>query len=82
MTDIAPKRPRLRLDRDAYEQLCRQVLKRDAWRCQSCGAIENLQVHHKQYRSRSGDDSEENLITLCNGCHELTHRYNTTTSMT
>jgi 5-methylcytosine-specific restriction endonuclease McrA len=26
-------------------------------------------VHHKQLRSHSGHDSEENLITLCTECH-------------
>jgi 5-methylcytosine-specific restriction endonuclease McrA len=49
------------------------VLERDGWRCQNCGATERLQVHHKQLRSHSGDDSEENLITLCNCYHELAH---------
>jgi len=25
----------------------------------------NLEVHHREFRSHSGADSEENLITLC-----------------
>ena len=53
----------------SYESLRRQVLRRDSWRCQSCGAMSNLEVHHKQFRSQSGEDSELNLITLCTGCH-------------
>ncbi len=73
MNLIRPKQPRLRLDADAYQQLCRQVLKRDGWRCQVCGATHQLQVHHKQFRSHSGDDSEGNLITLCIACHDETH---------
>jgi hypothetical protein len=40
---------------------------------QSCGAMSNLEVHHKQFRSHSGHDSEENLITLCVGCHAKMH---------
>jgi len=35
--------------------------------------MESLQVHHKQFRSRSGDDQEANLITLCNDCHNQAH---------
>jgi 5-methylcytosine-specific restriction endonuclease McrA len=31
-------------------------------------------VHHKEFRSQSGDDSEENLIMLCTACHRQTHR--------
>jgi len=64
---------RLRLDPVAYENLRRQVLRRDGWRCQSCGAMANLEVHHLQFRSQMGEDSELNLISLCHTCHELIH---------
>jgi len=36
----------------------------DGWRCQSCGLMSNLEVHHQQFRSQSGDDSESNRIPL------------------
>ena len=68
-----PKQPRIQLDTDAYEELYQQVLRRDGWRCQACGSRTNLQVHHIQLRSQSGDDAEENLITLCSACHEQIH---------
>ena len=71
---IRAKRPRLKLDPEAYRQLCQEVLNRDGWRCQSCGRREDLQVHHIQPRSRLGDDAEENLITLCSSCHQSLHR--------
>jgi len=67
------KGKRLHLDPVSYELLKRQVLRRDGWRCQSCGAMANLEVHHQQFRSRQGDDSEENLITLCSNCHAVLH---------
>ena len=63
-----------RLDPLSYEKLRQQVLHRDGWRCQFCGTMSNLEVHHKQFRSHSGADSEENLITLCNACHTREHR--------
>ena len=68
-----PKISRMRLDDDAYQQLRLQVLERDAWRCQQCGAMTNLEVHHVQFRSHQGLDSEDNLITLCGQCHKLIH---------
>ena len=74
MSSIRQKRPRLQLDPELYKQLCRQVLERDGWRCQACGARLNLEVHHKQHRSQSGDDSELNLISLCAACHARVHR--------
>ena len=62
-----------RLDPLSYENLREEVLRRDNWRCQSCGAMSNLEVHHKEFRSHLGEDSEENLITLCTGCHGRVH---------
>ena len=68
-----PKTPRIRLCQAAYARLHRQVLERDGWRCQGCGSCENLALHHKKFRSHSGHDAEENLITLCAHCHAELH---------
>jgi 5-methylcytosine-specific restriction endonuclease McrA len=74
MNGVQPKQPRLRLNCELYDKLRNQVLRRDGWRCQSCGTMCNLEVHHREYRSRAGDDSEQNLITLCSACHSVLHR--------
>jgi len=74
MNCMGLKQPRLRLDPQPYEQLRNQVLRRDNWRCQACGAMSNLEVHHQEFRSHSGDDSEQNLIALCSACHAAAHR--------
>jgi ATP-dependent DNA helicase RecQ len=74
MSWTSPKLPRLRLDSISYESLRQQVLRRDGWRCQSCGTMSNLEVHHKQFRSHSGDDLKENLVTVCDACHSALHR--------
>ena len=72
MSAVRPEPPS-RLDTESYERLRQRVLRRDGWRCQFCGTMSNLEVHHKQFRSRAGADSEENLITLCTGCHAHIH---------
>ena len=69
MSSIGPKPVSLRLDPVAHETLRQQFLSRDGWRCQSCSAMANLEVHQKEFRSHSGHDSEGNLITLCSSCH-------------
>jgi ATP-dependent DNA helicase RecQ len=69
-----PKAVPSRLDLLSYENLRQQILRRDGWRCQSCGTMSNLEVHHKEFRSHSGADSGENLITLCAVCHGRAHR--------
>ena len=73
MSPLGSKLTRLRLDPDLYEQLRNQVLRRDGWRCQSCGTMSNLEVHHKEFRSHSGDDCEQNLITVCAECNANLH---------
>jgi 5-methylcytosine-specific restriction endonuclease McrA len=72
------KRPRLCLDTESYKKLVHWVLKRDGWRCQYCGRSEELEVHHMIPRSQFGHDTEENLITLCTGCHRKTHHQEST----
>ena len=73
MREIRPKTPRLRLESESYRRLHLEVLQRDGWRCQMCGRMERLEIHHRKFRSQSGDDSEENLVTLCAKCHGLIH---------
>lgn len=70
---LRQRRPRLKLDPKRYAILRNCVLERDGWRCQECGAMENLQVHHIERRSQLGDDAIENLITLCSNCHSQRH---------
>ena len=74
MNGVLTKRPSRRLNWELYDQLRNQVLRRDGWRCQSCGAMFTLEIHHTKFRSHSGDDSEQNLITLCASCHAGVHR--------
>jgi 5-methylcytosine-specific restriction endonuclease McrA len=70
------KQPPIRLEQREYQELRERVLRRDGWRCQFCGSMTNLEVHHQQFRSHSGADQEDNLITLCNGCHWPEHGQN------
>lgn len=74
MKGIRPKCPRVRLDLDPYRSLRHEVLARDGWRCQRCGGLTNLEVHHLQSRSKLGHDAQQNLITLCVCCHRSIHR--------
>jgi 5-methylcytosine-specific restriction endonuclease McrA len=73
MNQRLQKRAPFRLAAQDYEDLRQRALRRDGWRCQFCGSRHNLEVHHQQFRSHSGEDSEDNLITLCNRCHSAAH---------
>jgi 5-methylcytosine-specific restriction endonuclease McrA len=64
---------RIKLGPRMYRRLMKCVLERDQWKCQKCGSLENLQVHHKIKRSQQGNDALENLVTLCSYCHMAEH---------
>ncbi len=72
-TRLRQKRPRLRLNAKEYAIIRSRVLERDGWRCQECGSMKELEVHHIRHRSQLGDDVMHNLITLCVSCHGKCH---------
>ena len=74
MNQFLQKQVPVRLENHEYEDLRERVVRRDGWRCQFCGSMTDLEVHHQQFRSHSGEDSEDNLITLCTDCHSSVHR--------
>jgi len=68
-----PKSNITRLKGEAYKKLQVEVLERDGFTCQECGRWTENPPHHIKFRSQGGDDTVENLITLCNGCHYKKH---------
>jgi len=59
------------------------VLRRDSYQCLHCSWHINewnkadpriLELHHKKHHAKGGDNTAENLITLCNICHDEVHR--------
>ena len=55
----------------------RQVVERDHGQCQfpDCSMRAQLGLHHIRFRSRGGEHSPENLITLCAAHHTLIHQH-------
>lgn len=52
------------------------VLSRDNYTCQHCKSKSKdkyLHCHHIIFRSNKGTDTPDNLITLCNICHDALH---------
>ena len=42
-------------------------------KCLCCGATKGLSIHHIIPKSKGGKNGQENLATLCHGCHTAYH---------
>ncbi len=71
-------------DRKIPDAVRRAVLQRDGYKCQMDGCgwhIDEynradpriLELHHKKHHAAGGENTAENLITLCNSCHDRVH---------
>lgn len=49
-----------------------KVLTRDEYKCASCKSTDTLQLHHRHYQTL-GEESLDDVITLCKTCHKLFH---------
>lgn len=69
-------------DRVIPDQVRREVLRRDEYRCVQCGWSRelwnqddprHLEAHHLTHHLDGGENVEDNLITICNVCHDVIH---------
>lgn len=56
-----------------YKLRSMEVFARAKYRCERCGRLEPLQIHHRKYRSHGRQDSASNLEAVCMKCHNLEH---------
>lgn len=56
------------------DALKKQIFERDGNRCQNCGKEANI-IHHIFPEKRGGKNEPDNLIALCNKCHEMVHQF-------
>lgn len=71
---MALKKYRLKLPPAEYNKLVGQVHKRDNHKCRCCKGRKLISAHHILFRSHGGDDTLENLISLCVDCHNAVHQ--------
>ena len=73
---VVGKTGRLRLKRQALEDLRRRVFIRDGWKCRECRVAcswTSGHLAHIQSRGAGGSDTEENTRLLCGDCHRAEH---------
>lgn len=73
-------------DRQIPDPIRGAVLRRDKYKCVQCDWTHDdwnrsdprhLELHHKKEHAKGGENTEENLITVCTVCHDEIHRKNT-----
>jgi len=70
-------------DRYIPDDVRREVLRRDGYKCGECGwshkewnpsDTRHLELHHIKHHVKGGDNTTQNLRTLCAVCHDKLHR--------
>jgi uncharacterized protein YdcH (DUF465 family) len=57
-----------------WKNIRKLVLERDGNKCTECDETRNLHIHHKTYENIFNEENHlEDLITLCESCHEKKH---------
>lgn len=81
-TRLDDQRESDRAEERHWRDVCREVDQRDGYRCRACGCrlvqtlarVDNrLEHHHVIPLSLGGEDSVENVASLCLRCHEDRH---------
>lgn len=57
---------------EQWQRRRRAALRRAGNKCQVCGNVSRLQVHHNTYE-RLGHEAATDLVVLCAGCHRMYH---------
>lgn len=55
-------------------KLKKKKLRQDP-QCELCKTAKNLRIHHIRYPEVWGEEKIEDLMTLCDACHEKVHQF-------
>lgn len=61
------------LKSEKWKGLRRRAIDRADFKCERCGSAVNLEVHHLTYK-RFGHEELDDLVVLCNSCHNQIHQ--------
>jgi hypothetical protein len=71
-------------DRKIPDETRMQVFERDKYKCKKCGWSHekynrsdprHLELHHVKHHAEGGENTVDNLITVCTSCHDGIHRH-------
>ena len=50
-----------------------KAIKLAGGKCSACGSLNDLQVHHKHYKTLFQESPKNDLVVFCAGCHQNHH---------
>lgn len=56
-----------------WKELSIKAKQRDGNRCKICNNSNHLNAHHRTYKNRGKENEIDDLITLCQSCHQMIH---------
>ncbi|MEO5358468.1 MAG: HNH endonuclease [Nitrospirae bacterium YQR-1] len=62
------------LESPEWKQLSKEAKKKADYKCERCSSAMNLEAHHTRYSNNWPNDNIENIVVLCDNCHEFIHK--------
>jgi len=58
-----------------WQKIRLRALDNRGHKCEKCGSLKKLHVHHLNYKGFGGNEQDNDLQILCRSCHMRVHRY-------
>lgn len=58
---------------EQWLQMKRAIIRKRGRKCEMCGALSLLELHHKNYDMEPGKEKETDLLLICDKCHNSLH---------
>ncbi len=74
-SEIAKHSYGLKLKSDAWKDLTSEAIEKAEGKCQICNSRYKIRVHHRDYKRQGTLDEIDDLIVVCEYCHEIVHKH-------
>jgi hypothetical protein len=61
------------LETEHWSSIKKQAFRIHGMKCYECGLHDNLQIHHRHYKTLGKEDPQTDLMPLCYMCHKGIH---------
>lgn len=62
------------LESDEWQENKRRIIQDRGYCCERCGSTEGIKLHHLNYDQELGSETDDDLMLLCDDCHNDAHK--------